>query len=190
MITGVLSYLFPSVFLTFSCEITRSNVPGDQSFPLFLQILNLVLVLEGIFKEDQLKKFIFQNLKIIRPFTFQSPTFYEQIFLRGGSTNHRFFILLCLISVSKAQDERPQARSTHPSPHQLLVCALPARCGSTEASSLSFHTQQGAVRGPHPATFGRSHLLLSASPPTPFNLRIIADREGGAGGCLARIMVT
>lgn len=43
---------------------------------------------------------------------------------------------------------------------------------------------------PHPATFGQSHLLLSASPPTPFNLRIIADREGGAGGCLASIMVT
>lgn len=79
-------------------------------------------------------------------------------------------------------------RAGTPPPTVLLGCKL-----SAEAYlPLPPFTPSGEQGGdqPHPATFGRSHLLLSALPPTPSNLRIIADKEGGVGGCLASIVVT
>lgn len=82
----------------------------------------------------------------------------------------------------------PDSVGCTPPPTMLLAPEL--RAEAHRLSSSSFYTLQGAVRNePHPATFGPSQPLLSASPPTPLNPRIIADREGAPSGCLASIMV-
>lgn len=106
--------------------------------------LTLLLALLCIFKDDKLKKFIFQtwrksgHLHFV-DLLFMSTYFYRVILLIINSLFASAFSVF-----SRAEDEPPHTQRKHPSPTMLPVCELWAE--ALRPSSSSFHTQQGAVR--------------------------------------------
>lgn len=134
-------------------------------FPAFANLLlNLLLALLHNFKDDKLRKFIFQPYRFSGHLHFRDLSFMSRYSCRMFLLIISSFFLRCLFSFSKAEKGFPVLRARNPPP----VCIPLLKYTGLSLPPFIPNREEWREQ-PHPATFGTSLLLLSASLPTPFS---------------------